>query len=141
MTIRVPIVFGRGIVAIGVTLFAMFVLAFWLNWSGHRVLFWVPVTIIAVPCVCGALLAVVMQFGIARVLMKCPFCRAYGEMTNGYQEGHARARPLLDCPKCGRVVLGPFGLPPPMIERKSVCPSCGYEYKRGETECPHCKRA
>ena len=89
MTIRVPIVFGRGIVAIGVTLFAMFVLAFWLNWSGHRVLFWVPVTIIAVPCVCGALLAVVMQFGIARVLMKCPFCRAYGEMTNGYQEGHA----------------------------------------------------
>lgn len=90
--------------------------------------------------VLGGTLGAVIQFGIIKPFLKCPNCGSFGELSFGYQDGHAKARSLFDCPKCKRLVNKSRISVRVEKEKETVCPECGFEYTEGKTVCPYCSK-
>jgi len=139
MTIKIPVAFGS-LVPHFIAGAVVLLIAAGLHFIA-RVEFPLAIMIgIGTISVCGALAGIAMYFNLASVFLKCPSCRSYGRVTFGNVEYFANARPILDCPNCGRLVnksqWGGTRIEP---EKETVCPTCGYEYKKRETSCPHCR--
>ncbi len=55
-------------------------------------------------CVAGALIGVLAQLKWLKILLRCPYCKLYGRLTFGYQNGFSEPRPLFECPACKKIV-------------------------------------